>query len=128
MPSRKITDCEYTLQRAYTLAAREFRAKYPADPQPFLTCTFRTNEEQAELYAKGRTKPGKIVTQIRKGGKHNVYPAKAFDIAFKNESGALDWSPALFSKFAAIIKANFNGLVKWGGDWQSFKDLPHFEV
>ena len=52
----------------------------------------------------------------------------AFDIAFKNENGALDWSPALFEKFALIIKQNFNGLIKWGGDWKSFKDRPHFEV
>lgn len=128
MPSRKVTDLDYSLQRAYTLAVHEWRVKYPELPQPFLTCTFRTNEEQAELYAKGRTKPGKIVTNIRKGGKHNVYPALAFDIAFKDAENKLDWSPDLFAKFAAIIKANFNGLVKWGGDWRTFKDLPHFEV
>jgi peptidoglycan L-alanyl-D-glutamate endopeptidase CwlK len=128
MPSRKITDLDYRLQRAYTLAVHEWRENYPELPQPFLTCTFRTNEEQAELYAKGRTKPGKKVTNIRKGGKHNVYPALAFDVAFKDAEDKLDWSPDLFAKFAAIIKANFNGLIKWGGDWKTFKDLPHFEV
>jgi peptidoglycan L-alanyl-D-glutamate endopeptidase CwlK len=128
MPSRNLKDCDYRLQRAYTLAAREFRLQFPSDPQPFLTCTFRSNDEQMALYAKGRTAPGKIVTNIQANGKHNRTPAQAFDIAFKNENGALDWSPELFEKFAAIIKANFNGIVKWGGNWKSFKDLPHFEV
>ena len=128
MPSRNLKDCDYRLQRAYTLAAREFRLQYPTDPQPFLTCTFRSNDEQMALYAKGRTEPGKIVTNIQANGKHNQKPAQAFDIAFKNENGALDWSPELFEKFAAIIKANFNGLIKWGGNWKRFRDLPHFEV
>jgi peptidoglycan L-alanyl-D-glutamate endopeptidase CwlK len=128
MPSRNLTDLDYRLQRAYTLAAHDYRVKYPEDPQPFLTCTYRTNEEQLELYAKGRTVPGARVTNIRKNGKHNCLPAMAFDIAFKNENGALDWSPVLFEKFALIIKQNFNGLIKWGGDWRSFKDRPHFEV
>ena len=128
MASRKITDLDYRLQRAYTLAAHEFRELYPTDPQPFLTCTFRSNEEQRILFAKGRTTGGKIVTYIKEGGKHNVKPAQAFDIAFKNSEGELDWRPELFSKFAAIIKANFNGLIKWGGDWKRFRDLPHFEI
>jgi len=30
-------------------------------------CTMRSNEEQAELYAIGRTKPGKIITNARPG-------------------------------------------------------------
>jgi peptidoglycan L-alanyl-D-glutamate endopeptidase CwlK len=128
MASRKLTDCDYRLQRAYTLAAHEFRALYPNEPQPFLTCTFRSNEEQAQLYAKGRTAPGNKVTNIKTGGKHNVKPAQAFDIAFKDSEGVLDWSPELFAKFAAIIKANFNGLIKWGGDWKRFQDRPHFEI
>lgn len=128
MASRKLSDLDYSLQRAFTLAAHEFRVKYPEDPQPFLTCTFRSNEEQKDLYAKGRTVPGARVTNIRKNGKHNRLPAHAFDIAFKKENEALDWSPVLFEKFALIIKQNFNGLIKWGGDWKSFKDRPHFEI
>src|SRR5687767_7494495 len=49
------------------------------------TCTYRSSEEQAELYAQGRTKPGKVVTWAPPGqSKHNFtvsgQPAsKAFD-------------------------------------------------
>jgi peptidoglycan L-alanyl-D-glutamate endopeptidase CwlK len=127
MPSRKIEDCVDELQAAWRDASASFAHYYPNDSQPIITCTYRTNEEQLELYAQGRTKPGPKVTRIKQGGKHNSNPSKAFDIAFKTKNGALDWSPALFSKFAAIIKLQHPS-VEWGGDWKSFKDLPHFQV
>lgn len=127
MPSRKIEDCVEILQAAWRDASHSFAFYYPEEPQPFLTCTYRSNAEQMELYAQGRTKPGKKVTNIRRNGKHNVQPSKAFDIAFKTKSGAIDWSPALFEKFAAIISVQHPS-VEWGGSWKSFKDLPHFQV
>ena len=126
MPSRDIQDCAELLQLVWLQAAKVYAEKYADMPQPFLTCTFRTNEEQKELYAKGRTKPGKIVTYIRENGKHNTHPAKAFDIAFKKQGG-LDWSPIHFKRFAKIVSELSDG-VEWGGDWSRFKDLPHFEV
>lgn len=52
-----------------------------------LTCTYRSQEEQAQLYAQGRTTPGRIVTNAKAGkSKHNVTTAsgapyaEAFDI------------------------------------------------
>jgi len=127
MPSRKIEDCDPILQAAWRDAAPTFANYYPDEPQPFITCTYRSNVEQMALYAKGRTAPGKIVTQIRRNGKHNSQPAKAFDIAFKKKDGTLDWSPALFKKFAAIVALQ-HPEVQWGGDWKTFKDMPHFQI
>ena len=126
MPSREIADCTELLQLVWKQTSRVYAEKYKEEPQPFITCTYRTNLEQAKLYAQGRTTPGKIVTQISQNGKHNVFPAKAFDIAFKKD-GSLDWSPLHFRRFAKIVNDLFDG-VKWGGDWRTFKDLPHFEV
>jgi peptidoglycan L-alanyl-D-glutamate endopeptidase CwlK len=126
MASREIKDCTLELQRAWSLASAEFASKHPALPQPFITCTYRSEQEQLELYAQGRTKSGKIVTQIASGGKHNILPAQAFDIAFKKD-GKLDWSAHLFKKFADIVK-RVSDDVQWGGDWKRFKDLPHFQV
>jgi peptidoglycan L-alanyl-D-glutamate endopeptidase CwlK len=127
MPSRKIEDCTVALQIAWRDASSTYAFYYPDLPQPFITCTYRTPEEQLELYAQGRTKPGKIVTRLKKGSKHNQLPSKAFDIAFKAKDGALDWSPDLFKKFAEIIRQQYP-LINWGGSWKSFKDLPHFEI
>lgn len=126
MPSRDINDCVELLQLVWTRCSSEYAEKYPEGPQVFLTCTHRTNEEQKALYAQGRSKPGKIVTRIRENGKHNVYPSKAFDIAFKKD-GKLDWSERNFKNFAAIVAAHFPS-VEWGGNWPRFKDLPHFQV
>lgn len=125
MASRDIRDCTELLQLVWEQTSKVYAEKYAGEPQPFLTCTFRSNEEQHKLYAQGRTAPGKIVTQIRENGKHNVYPSRAFDIAFKKE-GKLDWSPIHFKRFAGLVSDLFDG-VKWGGDWVKFKDLPHFE-
>lgn len=127
MASRNIKDCVPQLQDAWTQASAAFVAKYPQLPKPFLTCTHRSAEEQLELYAQGRTKKGKIVTQLKTGSKHNFFPAQAFDIAFVRKDKALDWTPNNFKLFAEIIK-EIAPTVKWGGDWKKFKDLPHFEV
>lgn len=51
-----------------------------------VTCTYRSNEEQAKLYAQGRALPGPIVTKAKPGqSKHNAVAngkpaAEAFDI------------------------------------------------
>jgi peptidoglycan L-alanyl-D-glutamate endopeptidase CwlK len=127
MPSRNIKDCVPQLQEAWTKASAAFIAKHPTLPKPFLTCTHRTEEEQAALYAQGRTTKGKVVTQLKSGSKHNFFPAHAFDIAFVRKDRALDWSPQYFKMFADILK-EVAPEVKWGGDWKKFKDFPHFEI
>lgn len=127
MPSRNIKDCVEVLQDAWTKANAEFLVKYPQLPKPILTCTHRTEEEQAALYAQGRTTKGKIVTQLKTGSKHNFFPSQAFDIAFIRKDRALDWSAQYFKLFADIVK-EVAPEVKWGGDWKKFKDMPHFEV
>jgi peptidoglycan L-alanyl-D-glutamate endopeptidase CwlK len=127
MASRDLRDLNIRLIGVWLHAARTFSDMYPKLPKPFITCTYRSPEEQLELYAQGRTKPGKIVTQLKSGSKHNKKPAEAFDIAFKDKNGKLDWSADLFKKFADIVKAADRD-IRWGGDWQSFKDRPHFEM
>ena len=127
MPKRDITLCHPILQNAWCDVSEAYLRKYPSLPKPILTATYRSNDEQGELYKKGRTMGGKIVTNIKKDGKHNNMPAEAFDIAFKNSDGTLDWSGQNFRNFAGIMEMMYP-MVVWGGSWKSFKDLPHFEV
>jgi len=108
------------------MAETEWSRLYPGLPKPFLTCTYRPNEEQTELYSHGRTIKGPVVTNAKAGqSPHNFNPSHAFDIAFIGLDKKLDWSPELFKLFAQIIKED--GIV-WGGDFKSMKDNPHFEV
>ena len=128
MPSRSKSDLNPILVDVYERACKAYAEQFPLLPQPFLTCTYRSNEEQAELYAQGRTKKGAIVTWAKPGqSKHNVLPSDAFDIAFIGLNKKLDWSSKHFGLFAGIVK-QINPDVVWGGDWKTKPDAPHFEI
>ena len=125
MASRDLKDLHPELVKRWKLAVEKYAEKYPDAPQPFLTQTYRSPEEQAETFAQGRTVPGKIVTNARAGQSlHNYQPSLAFDIAFKKDRQVY-WMMDLFKKFAAIAK-RFE--LEWGGDWTTFQDNPHFQV
>ena len=126
MASRLKSDLNEILAQAYDKACAEYQLLYPNSPQPFLTCTYRSPDEQNQLYAQGRTEKGKIVTQA-KGGEspHNYNPSAAFDIGFIGLNKNLDWSEVNFKNFADIICKN--PLIEWGGSWK-FKDTPHFQL
>lgn len=123
MPSRSKSDLMPLLAQAYDLAVAKYQQTYPNAPQPFITCTFRSDEEQEKLFRK-RPK----VTNARAGqSPHNYKPSYAFDIAFIGLNKQLDWSNKHFANFATIIKA-IEPQVEWGGDWAKFKDAPHFQL
>lgn len=90
-----------------------------------VTTGYRTMDEQEKLYAQGRTAPGDIVTNAKPGSSwHNF--ALAFDVAVMDSSGNPSWptDSVLWSRIGQIGKEV--GL-EWGGDWQGFKDMPHFQ-
>ena len=95
------------------------------------TCTWRSKERQAELYAQGRTAPGKIVTQIdgtTGKSRHQPYPAQAVDVAVDIDPGPgkhVVWNPEAYAALGPL--AERHGLV-WGGNFKSFKDYPHLEL
>ncbi len=88
-----------------------------------VTQGFRSIAEQNRLYALGRTKPGKIVTNAR-GGQSNHNKGTAVDVAFV-VNGEVTWNDSLYAKLGPWAAAV--GL-KWGGNWKHFKDKPHLEL
>jgi peptidoglycan L-alanyl-D-glutamate endopeptidase CwlK len=87
-----------------------------------VTSTLRTFDEQAELFAIGRTKPGKKVTNAKPGESwHNF--GLAFDVVPLVHGKAI-WDSPFWSRIGEFGKQV--GLA-WGGDFRSFKDKPHFE-
>ncbi|MBP1917989.1 M15 family metallopeptidase [Youngiibacter multivorans] len=86
-----------------------------------VTETYRTQERQDYLYAKGRTAPGSIVTWT-KNSRHTK--RNAFDIA-KNLTGHEYDDPEFFRKCAEIAKGI--GLTS-GYYWETNQDMPHFET
>jgi len=125
--SRSLIDLHPTLVEVWNNSILQWANEYPNDPVPFLTYTYRTNQEQAELYASGRSKKGAILTNAKPGeSPHNYNPSYAFDVAFKKRK-KLDWSSIYFERFAAIVEGISNKVL-WGGRFKSIKDMPHFEL
>lgn len=87
---------------------------------------YRTIAEQDELYAKGRTKPGNIVTNA-KGSNYSSHHqwGTAFDFHRNDGKGAYNDSDGFFSKVGKIGESI--GL-EWGGSWTSPVDKPHFQL
>lgn len=131
MPSRSIEDLHPDMQ---PLAHQFIDNCRSQGIDAFLTCTYRSGEEQDADYAKGRTEPGRIVTNARAGqSPHNCTnengspAAKAFDFAIRDPDGKVDWKPHDADWQAAIRVGKALGMVS-GGDWKSIKDWPHFEL
>ena len=119
MASRKIEDLNQSMQDKY----KKFKEEMDKEEIDFIvTCTYRTQEEQDELYKQGRTTPGKIVTWI-KHSRHNAYPAEAFDIAIM-KNGKISWDDKDYLRAAQIGRDV--GLFP-GADFPHNKDYPHFQ-
>ena len=82
---------------------------------------YRTKERQAELYAKGRTAPGRIVT-YRKNSTH--CKGIAFDIVILKGKG-VSWKGEDYFRIGEIGESL--GLV-WGGRWKTLRDYCHFQL
>ena len=83
---------------------------------------FRHPERQAELYAQGRTTPGAIVTFAKPGESLHEY-GLAFDLVEIKDNKAL-WINDNWAKIGELGKSYG---FRWGGDFISIKDNPHFE-
>ncbi len=128
MASRDKKDLNEILVDAYEKTCAEYLRLYPDYPQPFITCTHRSNDEQNALYAQGRTASGKVVTNAQAGqSPHNYKPSAAFDIGFITVAKKLSWDKKYFRLFADII-VKIQPLVVCGIDFKSIPDAPHYEL
>lgn len=89
-----------------------------------ITQGLRTIEEQNELYAQGRTKLGKIVTNAKGGDSYHNY-GLAIDFALMNPDGSISWN--VDEKWKRVAQIGKSLGFEWGGDWKDFKDYPHFQ-
>lgn len=133
--------------KSYSFSERSLKAKEGVHPdlnrvldraiqitgQDFLiTEGVRTPERQAELYAQGRTKPGKVVTWTLNSN-HFKSKVTGFGHAVDVCPYPVDWNSV--AKFEAIAKAikqaarELGVQIEWGGDWSpKNRDYPHFQL
>ena len=92
----------------------------------------RTIEEQNELFSRGRTKPGKVVTNARGGRSYHNY-GTAIDICLllKDKDGVYKYDDVkswqLDKNFREVVKIFKEAKYTWGGDFKTIVDNPHFE-
>lgn len=104
--------------------------KLPKGVRLRFTQTLRTIAEQNDIYAQGRTKPGKIVSNAKGGQSIHNY-GLAFDIVLlydKDGNGSLEtasWEENTHWKNVVSFFKSKGWF--WGGDFKSIKDSPHFE-
>lgn len=113
-----------------------------------ITTTYRSDSEQAALYAQGRTAKGRIVTNAKPGqSSHNytvngrpaslaidVVPLRHGKCVWGTRGDGIDGDPTdddtddleLWQRVAAIAKKN--GLKWYGDPGSKFKEMAHFEL
>lgn len=116
-------DVVRVVKRAIEITAQDF----------IVTEGVRTPERQRELYAQGRTKPGKIVTKTLTS--NHFKHADGYGHAVDLTPYPVDYEgPVKFPKHEAIAKAmkaaaaELGVKIQWGGDWKGFVDRPHYEL
>ena len=88
----------------------------------------RSWQQQAALYAQGRTKPGRIVTNARPGSSWHNY-GLAIDLGLFAGGRYLDESaPSRADKVYRELGALWTSQGgEWAGNWKSFCESPHFQ-
>jgi len=90
-----------------------------------VTQTYRTAEEQAALYAQGRTKVGIVVTNSPPGYSWHEF-RRAFDVAIKKWAGDITPLNYYDGPWSEVGDLGEQVGLDWGGRWKH-PDMPHFE-
>ncbi len=133
MPSRSLQDADKQLREAVIPLLKEFEQVAPGRSL-VITCTYRSPEEQWQLYLEGRNADGqiedstKVVTQL--SGKpgheslHNLKPCRAVDVAVV-VGGKTTWD---YREYLPLGDLAAKHGLEWGGNWPHLKDYPHLQL
>ena len=110
----QLSTCDQRLQDLFTKVLQE------------MDCTIieghRSREKQNRMVEEGKSKAK------WPRSKHNTLPSKAVDVM----PYPIDWNDMeRLQEFASIVKKTakrMNIKIKWGGDFKSFFDGPHWEL
>ena len=83
---------------------------------------WRSPSRQSFLYEQGRSAPGKIITNSKPWTSFHQFGV-AIDLVYKINNR---WSwEGDFTKPAQVMKKHG---FEWGGDFKTFKDMPHYQI
>nr|WP_223254282.1 M15 family metallopeptidase [Halobacillus halophilus] len=97
-----------------------------------ITDGHRSVESQNELYARGRSEEGKVVTHAKGGESYHNY-GLAIDFALQTDNGVVwnmerDGNGNGKSDWMEVVAIAKDLGFEWGGDWSNFKDYPHLQM
>lgn len=110
----RLKTCHPDLQRVFDEVIKRYDCS--------IICGHRGQAEQDEAFRTGHSK-------LRwPSSRHNSTPSQAVDaVPFP-----VDWgNKKRFEELAMVVKEVADELdvkISWGGDWKTFKDLPHYEL
>lgn len=104
-------------------------------PHPYkIVQTYRTDAEQLEYFLAGKSKLDPRDPKQKAKAKHLRNPSDAVDICINISGRAYDvpMLTAVANHLLTLAKKLYaEGKIKteieWGGNWTSFKDMPHFQ-
>jgi peptidoglycan LD-endopeptidase CwlK len=129
---QKIERLHPSVRAEITNAVEECNIALTGKAKIRITQGLRTFEEQDALYAIGRTKPGKKVTNAQAGKSvHNYGFAIDICLIINNTEASWntvkDWDNDKIADWYECVKIFAKYGWEWGGNWKTFKDLPHFD-
>ena len=89
-----------------------------------VTSTYRDHESQNALYAQGRTKPGKIVTNAKGGQSFHNHRCAVDVVPLVNGKPNWNVKDPVWQKLGELGK---QAGLEWAGDWPRFKEMAHFQ-
>lgn len=92
-----------------------------------VTSTYRDNESQAELYAQGRTKPGKIVTKAKPGQSWHNWRVAVDVVPLRNGKPVWGTTGADGELWQKVGEIGESVGLEWAGRWKTFKEFAHFQ-
>lgn len=130
--AQRIETLHPSVRKEMKLIVDECNRRLTGRAQLRIAEAFRSVQKQNEDYAKGRTAPGKKVTNAKGGQSIHNY-GFAVDIVLIIDGKAASWD--VKKDWDGDKVADWDECVKvfglfgwsWGGNWASFKDMPHFE-
>jgi peptidoglycan L-alanyl-D-glutamate endopeptidase CwlK len=92
-----------------------------------ITSTLRDLDAQAELYAQGRTKPGKIVTNAKPGESWHNFACAGDVMPLRHGKPVWGTKGDDLEVWQTIGKVGLRCGLEWAGNWKTFKEYPHFQ-
>ena len=132
MMNKKIELLHPVIRNEARILYEEANRRLTGRAKMLIVSTLRTFEEQDELYAIGRTKAGRKVTNAKGGQSIHNY-GLAIDFALLIDGKTASWED--LKDFDGDKKADWLEVVEvfekagweWGGRWKGFIDKPHLQ-